>query len=332
MRFTPTCSGADRRQASWFCHPSPCQRAVCVSASKQPSRPGRAHGQPWSQSRGQDSPWGAGAWTCLPPPTLGPTVNTPCPPLPAPQPPRETIRRPPSCLLGPRTRKVLNHAHTQQDVNGQMEKEAEWPHSPQGTQWRDQPLKVFENATPSPLQPQPGRRHRPWLQGVDRTKGAQRKAGPLPTVPSHPQVPPASGHWGGGGVSPDSWPHRVPGRHCPSPMPCRPQQRGDRHCPAPVKAAARTWARPPPARRPQCLGVDVEKRRPFPRGTRGPGTRGLQRPPSLRVPALNPPLSRDPHAPSLGRGHRLPRRAPGHRLHTVSETPNSDSKQAASPW
>lgn len=83
MRFTPTCSGADRRRASWFRHPSPCQRAVCVSASKQPGRPGRAHGQPWSQSRGQDSPWGAGAWTCLPPPTLGPTVNTPRPPHPS---------------------------------------------------------------------------------------------------------------------------------------------------------------------------------------------------------------------------------------------------------
>lgn len=96
MRFTPTCSGADRRRASWFRHPRPSRRAVCVSASKQPGRPGRAHGQPWSQSRGQDSPWGAGAWTCLPPPTLGPTVNTPRPPFPhrSPQGRRSGGRRP----------------------------------------------------------------------------------------------------------------------------------------------------------------------------------------------------------------------------------------------
>lgn len=319
MRFTPTCSGADRRRASWFRHPSPCQRAVCVSASKQPGRPGRAHGQPWSQSRGQDSPWGAGAWTCLPPPTLGPTVNTPRPPLPAPQPPRETLRRPPSCLFGPRTRKVLNHAHTQQDVNGQMEKEAEWPHSPQGTQWRDQPLKVFENATPSPLQPQPGRRHRPWLQGVDRTKGAQRKAGPLPTVPSHPQVPPASGHWGGGGgcltgqLAPQGPGTSLPLSHAlPSPtawgqtLP-RPRQSSSSHVGSTSPSAQAPVSR--------CRRGETP---PFPPGDAGPRDAGsaeaAQPPGPSTEPATLPRPSRSQLGTWASAAEAHPRAPPPHRL------------------
>lgn len=334
MRFTPTCSGADRRRASWFRHPSPCQRAVCVSASKQPGRPGRAHGQPWSQSRGQDSPWGAGAWTCLPPPTLGPTVNTPRPPHPS----RTAAPKgdaPAAAVLS------FGASHTEGAQPRTHAAGRQWPDGKRGRVAALAPrdpmarpaIEGLRKRHPLPTSAPAWETSQTLAPGGRQDKGSPEEGRATSDGPLPPPGPPCIRPLGWGGVS-----HRTAGptgsRDVTAPLPCPavPNSVGTDTAPAPVKAAARTWARPPPARRPQCLGVDVEKRRPFPRGTRGPGTRGLQRPPSLRVPALNPPLSRDPHAPSLGRGHRLPRRAPGHRLHTVSETPNSDSKQAASPW
>lgn len=134
----------------------------------------------------------------------------------------------------PRTQKVLNHAHTQQDVSGQMEKEAEWPHSPQGPRQRDRPevrgrpSEGLRNAGPAPTS---APAWEPSQMGQREPGGRQ---GCFPG-PFHP----ASVH--GGASLLNGWPRRVPGRHCSPPM-TLPSPTAWGHCPRPVKAAARTRA------------------------------------------------------------------------------------------
>lgn len=111
----------------------------------------------------------------------------------------------------PRTQKVLNHAHTQQDVSGQMEKEAEWPHSPQGPRQRDRPevrgrpSEGLRNAGPAPTSAPA------WEPSQMGQRGPGGRQGRFPG-PFHP----ASVH--GGASLLNGWPRRVPGRHCSPPM------------------------------------------------------------------------------------------------------------------
>lgn len=126
----------------------------------------------------------------------------------------------------PRTQKVLNHAHTQQDVSGQMEKEAEWPHSPQGPRQRDRPevrgrpSEGLRNAGPAPTSAPA------WEPSQMGQRGPGGRQGRFPG-PFHP----ASVH--GGGVSAEWLAPQGPGTSLlPSHDPAIPNSMGTDTVPA----------------------------------------------------------------------------------------------------
>lgn len=145
-------------------------------------------------------------------------------------------------------------------------------------------------------------------------EGRATSDGPLP-----PSGPPCFRPLGrGGGVSPDSWPHRVPGRHCPSPMPCRPQQRGDRHCPRPRQSSSSHVGSTSPSAQAPVSRCRRGETPPFPPGDAGPRDAGsaeaAQPPGPSTEPATLPRPSRSQLGTRASAAEAHPRAPPPHRL------------------